>query len=196
MGLTKTEAQVEIAMLEVLDNQPKGTAGWDDFDFNVNNLRINPSTSKPDFDYMEGEFLFDPDTTETVVGNKITKHAYKVGAVFWKPHIHWAQSNSGNVVWQLEYKMWAANTNEPAAYTTITTILKEFTYTSGILHQISPFADVSMAAYNSVAIHVKVRVSRLGADVADTYSGDVRFLGFDFHVPIDQPTGSRDVYTK
>lgn len=194
--LSKTTAQVETALLEVLDNQPHGTFGWDDFDFAVNNLRINPTTNKPDFDFDNAEYLFDPAATETVVGAKISKHEYKTQAAAWKPHVHWAQSAAGVVKWQLEYKMWAANTAEPAGFTTLTTVTNEFTYTSGTIHQISSFADIDMSAFTSAAIYVKVKISRLGADAADTYAADVRFMGFDFHVPIDQPRGSRQPLTK
>ena len=50
-----------------------------------------------------------------------------------------------------------------------------------------------MNAINSTAIHAKIRISRLGGNAADTYVGDARFLGFDFHVPVDQ-LGSRQEF--
>jgi len=194
--LSKNAAQINQSLLETLDNQPHETFGWDDFDFSVNNLRINPSTSKPDFNYNEAEYLFDAASTETVVGAKISKHAYKTQAAEWRPHIHWAQSNAGVVKWQLEYKIWAANTAEPASFSTIVATVPEFAYTTGTIHQITEFSPVNMSSYTSAALYVKVKISRLGGDVADTYTGDARFMGFDFHVPIDQPRGSRDEFTK
>jgi len=112
--LSKTTVKVDQDLKEGLDNQPHETFGYDDFDFNITNLRINPATLKPDFDYVEGEYLFDAATTETVIGSKITKHEFKVGtgvagSNIWYPHVHWVQSNSGNVLWGLEYKIWQAN---------------------------------------------------------------------------------------
>ena len=65
--LTKNGSEVERDMIEGLDNKPKETFVWDDFDFSVNNLRINPNTAKPDYNEIEGEYLFDDSTTETVI---------------------------------------------------------------------------------------------------------------------------------
>lgn len=167
---------------------------FDDFDFSVNNLRINPATSKPDYDYNEGEFLFDPAATETVTGNKITKHKFKMPCALWYPHIHWMQSASGNVLWQLEYKIIPFGEIEPVSYTTIQTVQQEFTYVSGTIHQISEFTPIDMTGFNSYAMHVKVKVSRIGGNAADTYTPEARFIGFDFHVPIDS-IGTYDEFT-
>lgn len=189
--LSKTTAEVERDLLEGLDGQPKSIVGYEDFDFNVNNLRISPTTSKPDYDQVEGEYLFA--ITEEVHGNKITKHAYKIGAgVIWYPHLHWAQTQNQVVNWQIDYKIWAANTLEPAWTTAQNRVSDEFTYTSGTLHQITKFASIDMSSYNSAALHVKIRIRR----IADTYTGDARFMGFDFHVPVDQPCGSRQEFIK
>lgn len=167
---------------------------WDDFDFAVTNLRVNPVSSKPDYDSDEIEFLFDDSSTETVVGAQISRHEFKRNPEEWRPHIHWVQEGSGNVVWQLEYKIWPANTLEPG-WTTITTSTPEFTYTSGELHQISVFDPIDMTGFNSLAMEVKVKISRLGGNASDTYTGDARFMGFDFHVPVDS-FGSEDEYIK
>lgn len=168
---------------------------WDDFSFPVSGLRINPATSKPDYDYNEGEYLFDASSTETVVGANISRHEFAQDQLVWKPHVHWAQNAVGNVVWQLQYKIWAANTAEPA-YTTISSFTPEFTYTSGTIHQITSLPDVDVTPYASyTALMVKVKVSRLGANASDTKAGDARFLGFDFHVQIDS-FGSRQEFDK
>lgn len=182
---------------EGLDNDPKLNYIWDDFSFPVNNLKINPSTSLPNFDQNEIEYLFDDSTIETVYGSQITSHRFKnndSGTLKWRPHIHWVQTSTGDVKWQLQYKIWCANEIEPISYTTITTIGKEFTYTSGALHQISKFSEIN-APSEATACIVKVKISRLGSDVQDTYVGDARFISFDFHVPIDQ-IGSRQEFIK
>lgn len=158
---------------------------WDDFKFSVTNLRINPSTSKPDFDFTNGEYLFDPASTESIIGGEITSHTFKMPTAEWRPHIHWIQSQSGVVKWQLEYKFTPAGVAESASWTTLTTIQQEFTYSTGTIHQISVFPAINMTGFNSSAINVKVRISRLGADAQDTYSIDARFLEFDFHVVVD-----------
>jgi len=175
---------------KVSDNYP-----WDDFAFSVNNLRVNPATSKPDFDETEGEYLFDDSSTETVVGAQISRHEFAQDQQEWRPHVHWVQEAVGNVVWQLQYKIWPANTVEPA-YTTISAFTPEFAYTSGSLHQITSLPPVDVTSYsNSTAMMVKVKISRLGGDANDTIVGDARFLGFDFHVQVDA-FGSREEFTK
>lgn len=167
---------------------------WDDFWFSVNNLRVNPATLKPDFSETEVEYLFDPSSTETIVGSRISEHRFKVAPSVWIPHVHWAQSAAGHVVWQLEYKMWGAGAPEPS-WTTITNNTSSvFTYTSGTIQQISEFPPINMSS-TSLAINVKIRLSRLGANVLDTYALDARFMGFDFHVPIDM-LGSHEEYVK
>ena len=169
---------------------------WDDFDFSVSNLRVNPVTSKPDYDQNEGEYLFDDSTTETVVGSRISRHEFAQDQEEWRPHVHWVQNASGNVVWQLEYKIWPSNTIEPVSYTSISAFTPEFTYSSGSLHQITSLPVVDVTPYsNNTAMMVKVKVSRLGGDTNDTMSGDARFLGFDFHVQIDA-LGSRQEFIK
>lgn len=195
--LTNTGEEVQTDINEGLDNQPKDNFVWDDFAFSVSNLRVNPVTSKPDYDQNENEYLFDANSTETVVGSGITSHKYKLGVpgMTWRPHIHWVQEAVGKVQWQLEYKLWPANELEPASYTTLQIDKSEFTYTAGALHQIDIFPYIDMSAFNSTAIMVKFKVSRLGGDVQDTYPGDARLLSFDIHVPIDQ-LGSRQEFIK
>jgi len=192
----KTTVEIQRDLDEGLDNQPKETYGWDDFAFPVNGLRVNPTTSKPDYDSTEGEFLFDDSSIEIVVGKQITQHRFKTGTgVEWRPHVHWLQESAGDVKWQLDYKIDPANTAE-GSYTSITTTTAEFTYSSGVLHQISVFPVIDMSSYDTTAAVVTIRLSRVGNDVADTYTGDVRFQSFDFHVPIDQRSGSRQEFIK
>lgn len=194
--LSQTFTKVQEAITQILDGVPSETDGYDDFAFSVSSL--SKKGDKPEHDLDEDEWLFADNSTESLIGSKISEHRFKLGpGTIWYPHIHWAQESAGNVVWQLAYKIWAADTLEPA-WVTIDTIGRtpEFTYVNGVLHQIIEFPEIDMAAYTSSALEVKVQISRLGDDDADTYSGDARFMGFDFHVPINQPRGSRQVFIK
>lgn len=195
--INKIGVDVDRDMKEGLDNQPKQSAVYDDFSFPVSNLRVNWVTSKPDYDQNEIEYLFASNTTETVVGAQITKHSFKSGGEgnMWFPHIHWGQATAGVVKWQLEYKIWCANTTEPGSYTVITTTDSEFPYTSGVLHQVSSFTPIDLSIIDTTVCIVKVKVSRLGGDAEDTYPADARFQSFDFHVLIDQ-LGSRQEFIK
>jgi len=195
--LNKLATEIDRDFLEGLDNQPKESFVFDDFSFPVSNLKVNPATSKPDFNQNEIEYLFDGATTETVTGAAITSHGFKKGVegLEWYPHIHWMQERAGTVVWELTYKIHCIGGEEPIWSTPITTTTVSETYTSGTIHQISIFDPIDVSEIDTTACIVKVKVSRLGADVNDTYAGDVRFNAFDFHVPIDQ-LGSRQEYIK
>lgn len=195
--LNKTTAQVNTDLLEGLDNQPKSTYVWDDWSFNVNNLRVNPSTSKPDFDQDEIAYLFDDSTTETVIGSGISSHQFKLGeeGMTWRPHVHWIQKAAGTVKWELQYRMTPANTLESGSWVTLNSTTDEFAYTSGSLHQITIFPYIDASSFNSTAFIFDFKLSRLGGDAGDTYSGDAFFKSFDIHVPIDQ-LGSRQEFIK
>lgn len=194
--IDKTAAELESSTHQQYDGDQAVNVGYDDFKFQVGNLRINPATSKPDFDYTNFVYLMDGSSTETLAARDVTSHRFKVGSgVLWYPHVHWLQEASGVVVWQLEYEFREPDYGQLTTGT-ITTTGQEFTYTSGSLHQISEFDPIDMSAFSSSAIMTYIRISRLGGDASDTYSGDAKFYQFDFHVPLDQERGSRQVFIK
>jgi hypothetical protein len=164
---------------------------WEDLTFPVQNLRVNPSTSKPDFDFANVEYLFDDSSTETVVGANQMSHTYLEGSDL-HPHVHWTQDASGTVLWQLEYKMWNLGEAEPGSFTTITTSTTAFTYTSGDLGQLSIFPIISGTG-KTISFNIKVKISRLGG--SDTKSGDALFTSFDIHYEKNSP-GSRTELAK
>lgn len=178
-------------------NQPKTNYVWDDWSFNVNNIRINAVTSKPDFDQDEIAYLFDDSTTETVYGSGISKHIFKLGEVgmTWRPHVHWIQKAAGTVLWELQYRITPADSLESGVWTTINSTTDEFTYDSGNLHQITIFPYIDASGFDTTAFIFDFKLSRLGGDGGDTYAGDAFFKSFDIHIPIDQ-LGSRQEFIK
>lgn len=167
---------------------------WDDYEFPMTSVQKNPATSKPDFDFANVLVLFDGGSTETVVGLGHLPHSWKIGSSIY-PHVHWIQEDAGVVKWQLEYKLFDNNSLCPASFTTITTVSVVFTYASGALGQISYFPAIDCSALTGVSPNLIVRLSRLGGDAADTYSGDAKTLKFDFHFEKDS-FGSREEYIK
>lgn len=194
-----TGTEIDLDVNEGLNNQPKSEYVWDDWSFNVNNLRINPSTSKPDFNQTEIAYLFDDSATETLIGSGISSHMFKLGeaGMTWRPHVHWIQKASGIVIWELQYRLTPANEIESGSWTTLVTDenSNEFTYTSGNLHQITIFPYIDASNFDSTAFIMDFKLSRLGGDIGDTYVGDAFFKSFDIHVPIDQ-LGSRQEFVK
>lgn len=172
--------------------------GYDDFKFTVGNFRINPLTSKPDYEFNNNEYLFDKATKETISGSNITDHSFKDGAgIIWYPHVHWTQTDTGKVVYRLKYKVYCGGEQEPALTVIDNVNLDDvFPYVSGEIHQISPLPPITLPTYNSTACRVIVNLTRVGDTLADTYDHDLRFGQFDFHVPKNQSRGSRTEFVK
>lgn len=192
-----TGAEIDKGINEELNNQPKQNYVWDDWSFNVNNVRINAVTSKPDFDQDEISFTFDDSSTETVFGTGISSHTFKLGeaGMTWRPHVHWIQKASGTVLWELQYRLTPAESQESGIWTTLNSTIDEFVYTTGQLHQITIFPYIDASGFNSTAFILDFKLSRLGGNIGDTYVGDAFFKSFDIHVPIDQ-LGSRQEFIK
>lgn len=163
-----------------------GAGAWDDLRFAATNTRVNPATSKPDFDFTNVEYLFDDTDTETIVMIGQMPHAWQLGSNI-EPHVHWLQDASGNVKWQLDYMIMDIGDTEPGSFTTITTTNALETYTSGVIHQYSDFAEIDMSSFNRVSAILIFKLSRLGGDEQDTMSGDARFKEFDIHFKMDTP---------
>ena len=168
-------------------------ATWDDYEFPVNNLRINPATSKPDYSFTDLVYLFDDASTETIGGNGHLPHRWYIGSSI-SPHVHWTARTTGDVLWRLNYKMWDNATVEPA-WTTMDTSSVYATYTSSGDAMISEFSDITCSALTAVSPNIKMKLSRVGGATADTYIGDAEFLKFDIHFQSDS-TGSTTKYVK
>ncbi len=180
-GEIKTPAGV-ILSKGLRDTLYVGVVGWEDMRFPLQSVVINPATSKPDFDFDEVEYLFDDAAVETVVGANQMSHTWKEGSL-GHPHVHWVQNAEGVVKWQLEYRFWNSGSVQPD-WTTIDTVDAVFPYVSGDLGQISVFPAIDMAGLKS-SFNVKMRLSRLGDDEADTMVGDAKFNEFDIHYQMD-----------
>jgi len=150
-------------------------------------------TSKPDYDFTNVGLLFDDSATESIYVLLQMPHDWKEGSNI-KPHIHWIQSGSGNVVWELQYKWTNVNTLIAGAFTTLTASTPSYSWTSGNLHQITPFASLSGTG-KTISSMLQIVLSRLGGDGGDTYSGDALMFELDFHYQKDS-LGSSQEYTK
>lgn len=166
---------------------------WDDLRFPATNLCVNPATLKPDFDYTEVGFLFDAAATETIFAVAQMPHGYKEGSDI-EMHIHWepTNTNTGNVLWQVEYKWTNIGGTEPGTFTAIT-ILDAGDGTA-YKHQIADFATISGTG-KTISSILSLKISRLGGDGTDTYNADALLKEFDIHYQINS-FGSDDEYVK
>ena len=60
---------------------------WDDLRAPATQLRVNPATSRPDFDAVNVGYSFDPTGVETVFIVMQLPHSYKEGSDI-EPHVH------------------------------------------------------------------------------------------------------------
>lgn len=155
---------------------------WDDLRAPATQLKQGSNT-KPDFDFTDVGFAFDPNDTETLYVIFQLSHEYSEGTAI-VPHLHWIQEEDADVLWQLEYKWYNVGEAEPASWTTLTSKTKSINYTSGSISQITSFGEIDGTG-KEISSFLKCKMSRLGGNADDTYTGDARLDFFDVHYQKD-----------
>jgi len=173
----------KITIGELLVTQHPTNLVWNDLQIAATQFKSGVSL-KPDFDFAEVGYAFDPALDETIYITAQMPHAWAAGTDL-KPHIHWMTQAAGDVVWQLEYR-WT-NVGEVAAvsFTSTTAWTPVFTWSSGMLHNITSMGTISGTG-KSLSSMLQIKVTRLGTDGADTYGIDALMIEFDLHYQIDK----------
>lgn len=131
-----------------------GDGVWDDEKFPLIGQNIDQTSGRLGFDFFNGTVTFANNAryaeSETVSFTFQLSHAWKEGTNI-SPHIHWLQQHATNIPnWLLGYEIRKKNTTKVALNTDFsnhTLLLPEagvFTYSSGILEQITPFPDIDL----------------------------------------------------
>lgn len=166
---------------------------WDDLRFPVSGINPLGAGADPTRNPTTGLLEFSASATNVVAFQAQLPHNWREGSMIY-PHVHWAPAttNTGNVLWQLEYRMANVHGTLPAGFTTITVLDAG----DGVAdkHQIAPFAGISMTNM-TLSCMVLCKLSRLGADGTDTQTGVAQLLEIDFHYEVDG-FGSDEEYTK
>jgi len=171
---------------------------WDDLRVPMQNTLINPANSEPNFEeWIDGIYAyhFDPGNDDDWSLHFAVQlpHSYKVGTNL-RPHLHWAPKtdNTGNVVWEIEYVAAPRNGTFPASASNSTITVAA----DGVVnkHQIAEFDEISGTGFG-ISTMLLCRLTRLGDDGADTFTGDAVVLEFDLHFEIDG-FGSDDEHVK
>lgn len=177
---------------------PDGTeyTVWDDIRVPAQSARLNPVQTKPDFSTFVGgtqTFQFDPTSDETVHFSVQLPHNYKLGTDL-KPHIHWSpnDTNTGSVVWKLEYTL--ANFEDTFPATSNLQVADPADGTA-LKHQIAPLGTIDGSGIDSLSTMIICALTRVATDGSDTYTNDAALLEIDFHYEIDT-LGSSDEFTK
>lgn len=171
---------------------------WEDLRFPATAINPPGLASDPGFDTTNGGFLFDAAGTELLFLVAQLPHAYKPGTGL-KPHVHWQKTTSaaGNVLWRLEYKMCRIGEVMDADFTAIdaaASVAGTPDTNTADKHLISSFTEIDGALLD-ISDMLLLKLSRIGADGADTYGADARFLEFDIHYQRNSP-GSDEEYDK
>jgi len=189
-------AEASPALRDYLDDELKRIADlvnventqWDDMRFAATAVNPPGLTSDPDFDPVNGGYLFDASSTELLFLAAQMPHAWRQGSII-KPHVHWQKTTSaaGDVYWQLDYKMAPIGEVMDAAFTTIfstTTAAGTPDNDTANEHLITPLGDIDMAG-KELSDMLVMKLSRIGGNGADTFASDCRLLEFDIHYEID-----------
>lgn len=154
-------------------------------DFRVPATAVNPPglISDPGWDDTNVGWLFDANSTEQLQVIVQLPHSWAEGSDI-EPHVHWqpTTTNTGNVLWRMEYKWVNIDDVDPGTFTTV----NQTQAGSGAVntHQLMSFGTISGAGKTASSI-ISIKLSRVGGDASDTYTADARLKEFDFHYAID-----------
>lgn len=157
---------------------------WDDLRFPAS--ASNPAgggTSKASVQAERSSLLFGGTENEFASFLVQMPHAWMPGTGI-RPHLHWVQSETGGVVWTLDYMILEAGQTYPTYpdYTRITAVQNPgvFPYVSGNLMQITSFPEIPMDGLPASTMLICI-LGRQGQDPADTMSNQAELLEFDIH---------------
>jgi len=169
---------------------------WDDLRVPAQATRLNPGTTKPDYDTYLGNtktFLFDPDAREDVNFAAQVPHTWDITYPYLLAHVHWTPTDAGagNVVWGIE-----CTTGAIGQTMVTTTVIYTATGAAGTayLHTMTDLG-VYTITNPTVSAMLVCEVYRDAADGADTYASDAALLETDFHYLINT-VGSREEDSK
>ncbi|MEI6850337.1 MAG: hypothetical protein WCK26_00025 [Candidatus Saccharibacteria bacterium] len=161
---------------------------WDDLRFPATAINPAGAAIAMTFDPDQIGFISAATGTQSIAIIGQMPHSWKVGSDIY-PHIHWnpTTTNTGSVLWRMEYKWTNINDTEPAGFTTVDVLDPG----DGIAlkHQLIGFGAISGAG-KTLSSGLTIRISRIGGDVTDTYTGNSLLKEFDIHYEIDT-LGSR-----
>lgn len=152
--------------------------GWDDLTYPATGINPPGATSDPSRSTVDGLLEFSASATNIIAGVSHLPHRKAFGTKV-NPHIHWypATTAEGDVVWRFEYKVCPVGEAIPADYTVID---KTQATPKSLTHMLSPFGPIDVQD-NDLGVILMWKLSRLGADEADTYEDVARLIEFDIH---------------
>ena len=168
-------------------------AAWDDLRFPAAGINPPGAASDPTRDTTDGRLVFSASQTNIIAIQAQFPHTWVEGSTI-SPHLHWSptNTNTGNVLWRMQYQVANINGTFPGSWTTLNA-LDAGSGTSDD-HLLAEFTDIAMTGY-TISCMMLILVSRIGGDASDTYTGTAKLNEFDIHYQIDA-LGSREEYVK
>ena len=174
------------------------TVVWEDLRFPAHNTKVNPSKSEPAYEaFINGVFAyhFDPANADDESLHFIAQlpHTYKEETDIY-PHVHWSPktTDTGNVLWELSYTWQNQDAGAFPATTQIT--IPQAGGGVALAHQLISFDPISGSG-KTISSILLCRLTRLGTDEADTFTGDAAVLEVDIHYQLNT-MGSRQELIK
>lgn len=191
-----TATPITASNLNAMDNQiyeidQKLLPKYNDIVFEFTPTRVNPTTSKPDYDYTNMGLLFPQnDPTEIIYITVQLPHSWKEGTTIY-PHVHVRQSANQQAVFKLDYIWYNIGDEIPTVWTTYTMNEYAIAYTSGNRSQILKNSVGISGAGKVISSILKIKLYRDD----NVYTGDILADQFDIHIEVDS-FGSEEQFDK
>lgn len=165
------------------DNLILSTPVWDDLRFPAAGINPPGAASDPTRDTTDGRLVFSASATNTIAIQAQLPHDWQEGSAI-RPHVHWSptSTHTGNVLWQMRYKVANRGDVFPAGWTTISVLDAGDGVTDQ--HQIISLPEVTMTGF-TVSCMMLILLDRVGGDGTDTYTGTAKLNEFDIHYQRD-----------
>lgn len=190
ISTTESSWQIGIAIstTELVVNCKIGIQ-WDDLVVPLDRAGTGGGGNAPTWATISGgvqAWRFDEGVTDVLYFSAQLPHSYKEGTTIY-PHLHiLADANPGannKAKWTLEY-FWSNIDGAAIAGTTTDPILYTVGAADALVHRILDFTAI-VGTNMKVSSILQCTLSRLGADGADTYAGNIFALSFDVHFQKD-----------
>lgn len=169
---------------------------WDDLRFPATGINPPGAPSDPSRDNQTGLLDFSANSENVITALAQMPHKWLEGSAI-RPHLHFVKPNTGDVVWNLQMRRTQARGEAwPGVWTDLGDITAlaagDTSATTGVV--IAEWPEIDMTGYR-VSSLLLFRLSRKGADAADTMPGNATLIEFDLHYQIDA-IGSIGEFTK
>lgn len=169
---------------------------WKDMVADLFGKRLNSTAGKVDYDWDDNAINFQSggslaNAADRLGGNQEINHEMMVGSsVIFKPHIHWFQAATTQYELSAQYRIQRNGEAMTTTWTPITLTANDgedvFTYSSGILNQLTRFPDISINC--SISDTLQWQMAR-----TDSLGGSMLVYFFDLHGKVDSGGSNEEI---